>query len=104
MDILVTTMSVDDIVSFDVQKMSLKYCRTRITQINECDSQTVEGILLSMTYFQKICPSFVLQVYLLLVKHLSSSTFQKKILPTWTREQRHLMNYVMEQLYELTIG
>lgn len=104
MDILVTTMSVDDIVSFDAQKLALKYCQSRVNLINVCDSHTVEGIFLSMKYFQKICPSFVLQVYLFLVKHLVSSTFQKKILPTWTIEQRHLMQYVMEQLYDLTIG
>lgn len=104
MDILVSTIPVDVLCIFDAQKMASKYVRHRLDLIDTCDTGAVEGIYLSMAYFQKICPSFVLHVYLLLVKHISSSPFQKKILPTWTREQRHLMHYMMEQLYELTMG
>lgn len=104
MDILVSTIPVDDLCGFDVEKMASKYFRHRLDLINVCDMKTVEGIYLSMAYFRNICPSFVLRVYVLLVKHMSTSVFQKKILPTWSREQRHLMHYVMEQMYDLTIG
>lgn len=83
------------------KKYAKKLYEDSMVDLDEGNLKTIEGIYLQMCHFQHTHPMLVAWVYTTLYRHYHSAYFQKVCLPTWSREQRHLVHFVMDNLYEL---